>query len=138
MPPHRAEGRKGEGTRPANLEKYPWTSTEFHGGREDDGEEEGERVDEGGDEWENDDGDGAGRGEVTSTTGKTHDHEDEQQHHGDRDVQAGRDLDKSIFTAWPWRALTKAPEVPAGDETKGRMIVLAAKATSYKELDPGT
>ena len=39
---------------------------------------------------------------------------------------------------WPWRALTKAPEVPAGDETKGSMIVLAAKATSYKELDPGT
>ncbi len=30
------------------------------------------------------------------------------------------------------------PEVPADVETKCSMIVLAAKATPYKELDPGT
>ena len=39
---------------------------------------------------------------------------------------------------WPWLAPTKMPEVPADVETKCSMIVLAAKATPYKELDPGT
>ena len=45
-----------------------------------------------------------------------------------------------ILTAnpWPWRAPTKTPEVPAGVETTGSMIVLAAKASPYTELDPGT
>ena len=75
----------------------------------------------------------------TSTTGKTRDHGDER--HGDPNngdggipISPSTKVRQTLALAAP----TKTPEVPAGVETKCSMIVLAAKAKPYKELDLGT
>ena len=63
----------------------------------------------------------------------------DEQHHGEPNHGAGGISTSPLYNIpLAMAGPTKAPEVPAGDETKGSMIALAAKATSYKELNLGT